>query len=204
MADSILTTPVLGEPVVGFAHDDTIENQIASTLKAVLEDWCITNVDVTDPSRANYVILGKPTRELSSAIVVSIYMTHPLALSKGGEWLVEGTPRRQPERPYQWPAETSGGMSTEMLVGAVQVNYREKETYEDAIPILSRVTNRIKQGINKDSRLAWLRDDMGNFMSSIETFRAEGVASGGGNVTVDRHWVSWRAWVHSNKCRITV
>lgn len=173
-------------------------------MKEVLTDWCISNVDADDPSRVNYVILGKPTRELSAAIVVSIYMTHPLAMSKGGEWMVEGTPRAQRERPYQFPAELGGGMTTELIVGAVQVNYREKESYEDAVPIISRVTNRIKQGINKDSRLASLTDDMGNFMSNIETFRAEGVASGGSNVTVDRHWVSWRAWVHSSNCRVTV
>jgi len=186
------------------AIPDTIENKIAETMLAVLTDWCINNVDTDDPSRANYVVLGKPTRELSSAIVVSITMTHPLSMSKGGEDLVEGTPRTQKERPYQFPPETYGGMRTELIVGAVQVNYREKEGYDDAIPIISRVTNRIKQGINQDIRLASLTDDMGNFMSSIETFTAEGVASGGDNVTVDRHWISWRAWVHSTNCRISV
>lgn len=183
--------------------DDTIEGKVAETLLEVLTDWCINNVDNSDPSRANYVVLGKPTRELSSSIVVSIYMTHPLSMTRGGEWIAEGTPRRQNERPYQFPAEM-GGMRTEMIVGAIQVNYREKESYEDAIPIISRVTNRIKQGINRDSRLKYLLDDMGNFMSCIETFRAEGVASGGGNITVDRRWVSWRAWVHSSTCPVHV
>jgi hypothetical protein len=183
---------------------DTIEGEIADTMLEVLTYWCITNVDAEDPSRANHVILGKPTSQLSSAIVVSIHMLHPLSLSKGGEDLVEGTPRTQKERPYQFPPETWGGMRTELLVGAVQVNYREKEDYEGAIPIISRVTNRVKQGINQDSRLAYLTDDMGNFMSEIETFTAEGVQSGGDNITVDRHWVSWRAWVHSTHARTVV
>lgn len=183
---------------------DTIENLIATTMQDVLLDWCVNNVDSSDPSIANHVILGKPTRQLSSSLVVSIHMKHPLSLKRGFEYLVDGTPRSQRERPHQFPPEFSGGMRTELIIGAVQVNYREKRSYEDAIPIISRVTNRVKQGINQDMRLDSLTDDMGNFMSRIETFTAEGVSSGGESTTVDRSWVSWRAWVHSENCRISV
>lgn len=183
---------------------DSIEGLLADELKEVLTDWCINYVSADDASRANHVIVGKPTKELRSAIVISIHMQHPLSRTKGGTDLVEGTPRNQSERPYHWPAETWGGMRTEMIVGAVQVNYREKETYEDAMNIIGPIVNRIKQGINQDARLTTLSDDMGNFMSKIETFTAEGVSSGGDNITVDRRWVSWRAFVHSTHARVSL
>jgi hypothetical protein len=181
-----------------------MEGLLAHRLLEVVEDWCIHYVPADDDSRANEVLLGKPTKELRDEIVVSIYMNHPLSSAKGGQDLVEGTPRNQRERPYHWPAETWGGMRTEMLVGAVQVNYRQKEAYEDAMTLIGPVVTRIKQGINQDMRLDHLEDDMGNFMSKIETFTAEGVSSGGANITVDRTWVSWRAFIHSTNERTTL
>jgi len=183
---------------------ESIENLIASTLKEVLTDWCINFVSDDDSSRANNVVLGKPTRELRNSIVVSVYMYHPLGFSKGGHYVAEGTPRAQRERPYKYPFETWGGMNTEEIIGAVQVNYREKEPYEDAIGIVAPIIGRIKKAINTDDRLEYLEDDMGWSMSSITTFETQGVASGGKNITVDRRWISWRAFIHSSNCRVSV
>jgi hypothetical protein len=175
---------------------------LASTLLTVLTDWCITRVDDDDDSKVDYVILGKPTGQLRSAKVVSIFMTHPLSLSRGGEEYVSG---RSPEGTLgeeQWPEESWGGMRTESWEGAVQVNYRDKKSYDDAMDVIGPITTRITQAINQDSRFTGLRDDMGNMLSSIGTFRAEGVSSGGDNITVDRRWVSWRAFVHVRHGRI--
>jgi len=108
------------------------------------------------------------------------------------------------ERPYQWPSETWGGMRTEAIVGAVQINYRDKVPYEEGIQIIGAVNSRIKQAINRDSRLAHLVDDMGNFMSGIQTFRGEGYSSGAKDITIDLRWVSFRAWIHTRHQRVTL
>ncbi len=175
---------------------------MARTIKMVLEDWCINYVPASDPSRANHVILGKPTRELKDEIVISIYMNHPLGRGVDQDQLADGPPRKQDERPWKWPMESRGGMHNEKIIGGIQVNYRRNRGYEDAVQEIGPIMTRVKRGINNDARLKRLEDDMGNIMSSIQAITTQGHTSGGGDVTIDRQWVTFRAWVHSSNVRV--
>ena len=183
---------------------ESMESLLADKLVEVITDWCINHVPIDDDSRADHVILGKPTDERRDEIVISIHMQHPLGPGQDQTFLAEGTPRNLMERPYHWPSETWGGMRTEAIIGAVQVNYREKLTQSEGLRIVSAVNTRIKQAINQDIRLKSLTDDMGNFMSSIQTFRGQGYSSGAKDITIDLRWVSFRAWVHTTNQRITL
>jgi hypothetical protein len=109
----------------------------------------------------------------------------------------------KPQGPYVWPVETSGGMRTETVIGAIQVNIRERESYADnAKAINAAVIARIRNAINQDASLRPFHDDFGNFVSRVETFQASGYQSGGGNVSINVRWVDWRAVVHSTNCRL--
>jgi hypothetical protein len=178
-----------------------IEAILAEALLEVLTEWCITNVPTSDPSRANHVVLGKPTRELRDANVVSIHMQHPLGPSADKDERVSGTPRGQDERGHYFPAETLGGMIVEKIIGAVQVNVRQKLAYTNAIEINASIVQRVKAAVNRDKQLVPLKDDFGTTLFKLETFQAAGHASGGGNVSINIRWIDWRAFSSVTNCR---
>ena len=174
---------------------------LADKLLDAITRACRTDVSEDDESRADHVILGKPTTELRDAIVVSIHTEHPLGPVSDKDFTAMGTPRGEDERPYKWPSETTGGMRTKEVIGAVQINIREKVPYDTAKAINSAVANRIEIAINQDAVLRSFSDEFGNFCSQIDTFRASGYQSGGGNVSINIRWIDWRAFVHSTNCR---
>lgn len=177
-----------------------IESILAKQLETVLTEWCITNVATTDPSRADHVVLGKPTRELRDAIVVSIYMQHPLGINADKDAYVSGKPTTQKERPWDWVKELGGG-KVEKYVGTIEIAIRERESYRDAVDTTASLYERVKAAINRDSSLVPLEDDWGNTLMWIETFQAYGHESGGGTVSISRRWVDWRAFVYRRDCR---
>ncbi len=180
---------------------ETVESILAAKLKVVLTDWCIARVADDDRSVANHVIVGKPTSELRDPIVVSIYTEHPLGPVADKDKIVMGPPRGDSERPYKFPPETNGGMRTKQIIGAVQVNVREDLSAEDATVIKTAVMARVEKAINTDKRLGYFEDDFGNHMIDLDTFKASGYASGGGNVSIYIGWQDWRAFVSSTNCR---
>jgi hypothetical protein len=183
---------------------DSAEVAIARRIRDVLEDWCVNNVAEDDPSRADHVIRGKPTSERSNEIVISVHTHHPLGLSKSSEGVVDGPPVQEDERPYKWPMMTTGGFTTSKAIGAVQINIRLRAERELAERIIGAVAERVKQGVNRDKRLAGFKDEMGNFVSSVEAFETRGAGSGADNVSLDNRWITWRAWVHSRRARVTL
>ena len=183
------------------AVPQSIESILGDKLKEVLTRWCITGVPLDDESRANHVILGKPTTELRDAVVISIHTEHPLGPISDKDHIVMGTPRSDDERPFKWPAETTGGMRSKVVIGAIQVNIREMFAYEIAKAINGAVASRIEAAINQDAELDAFNDDFGNFMSRIETFQGSGYQAGGGNVSINIRWIDWRAFVHATNCR---
>ena len=178
-----------------------MEHLLAETLLTVHIDWLVTEVSTHDQSRANQVILGKPTSELRSPIVVSIHTQHPLGPPEDVDKNISGGPRTQAERPWRFPAESTGGASVEAIYGATQVRIRENMQHIEALKIKSVVVKRIRQAINKDTRLRTLEDDFGDTMFWIETFEHPGYAAGGGDVSIFIEWVSWRAFVCSSTAR---
>lgn len=177
-----------------------IEAVLAAKLKTVLLKWCITDVATTDPSRANHVVLGKPTRELRDSIVISIRMQHPLGPNADKDNIVSGKPTTTGERPWDWPKELGGGRM-EKYLGTVEINIRDREEYEDAINIIASLYERVKAAINRDPDLIPLEDDWGNTLMVLETWQAYGHESGGGTVSISRRWVDWRAFVYRVDCR---
>ena len=177
-----------------------IEAVLAQELYKVLTKWCITDVAANDPSRADAVVLGKPTRELRDEIVISIHMQHPLGPSADRDEIVSGTPRQREERPWIWPKEFGGG-KVEKMVGAIQVNIRQKLAYDEAVEIISSVVERVKAALNTDRDLVPLSDDWGNTLQVLETFQASGHAGGGGEVSINLRWIDWRAFISRRDCR---
>lgn len=177
-----------------------IEAVLAQKLYEVLTKWCIIDVAAGDPSRADAVVLGKPTRELRDEIVISIHMQHPLGPSADKDELVSGAPREPDERPWNWPKEFGGG-KTEKIVGAVQINIRQKLSYDEAVEIIASVVERVKAAINQDRDLIPLKDDWGNTLLVLETFQASGHAGGGGEVSINLRWIDWRAFIARRDCR---
>jgi len=179
----------------------SIEPLLATTMQTVLTEWCITDVPEDDASRANAVIIGKPTDELRQDIVVSIHTQHPFGPIRDRDTRVDGVEGGGLSRsPHRFPQETLGGMRTEEIIGCVQVNIRLRKESEDATWLIGPVIERVKQGIDRDKRLIGLEDDLGNYLSIIETFRADGYAGGGGKVTTNFRWVDFRAYVHRTNC----
>lgn len=179
----------------------TVEALLANRMRDVLQEWCIDDVPTTDRSRANHAIVGKPTSELRDPIVISVHTDHPLGPGVDKDKVVMGAPRSDSERPFKWPPESWGGMRTEQMIGAVQINIREDLSSEDAVAISGAVSARVKNAINQDRRLAYIADDFGNHMQQLDTFKRTGYASGGGNVSIYIHWVDWRAHIVSTNMR---
>ena len=177
-----------------------IEAVLAKALHAAVTKWCITNVPVKDESRANWVVLGKPTRELRDNIVISIHMQHPLGPNADTDNIVSGKPTTSGERPWDFPKELGGGRM-EKYLGCVEINIREREAYEDAVNVISSLYERVKAAINRDPSLVPLEDDWGNTLMVLETWQAYGHESGGGSVSISRRWVDWRAFVYRVDCR---
>ncbi|MHC4542922.1 MAG: hypothetical protein ACYSYL_00145 [Planctomycetota bacterium] len=178
-----------------------IESLLGDTLHEIITDWCITNVSTEDLSRADHVVLGKPTSELRDNIVVSVHTQHPLGPEKDTDQRVEGKPRTWEERPWQFPRESHGGARFQMMYGAIQIRMRERNRHRVALAHKSVVAHRIRRAIERDTRLRVLEDDLGNTMLMIETFRHSGHAAGGGNVTVFIEWIDWRALIVSDNRR---
>lgn len=176
-----------------------IESVLAHTLHDVLTDWCIKRVPTNDPSRADHVLLGKPTSERQDEIVVSIHMQHPLGPGADKDRDVSGKPTTQDDRPNFFPA----GFNERWwkLVGTVQINVRQDMSYEETVDIVAAVVERVRAAINRDVRFQRLKDDWDNALYDIETFQAYGHASGGGDVSINLRWVDWRATVLSQKKR---
>jgi hypothetical protein len=167
-----------------------IEALLAQALLAELTRQCITNVAADDESRANHVILGKPTTELRDSIVVSIHMQHPLGPGADTDGIEVGTPRQLNERPDRFPIEFCSIIWK--ILGAVQINVRERQPYEDAIEIIASIYERIRQAIDRGAGLTPLTDDWGNTLFQLRSFQAAGYASGGGDISINVRWVSFR------------
>lgn len=174
---------------------------VAETLHEALLRECKTSVPTSDPSRADHVIIGKPTTELRDNIVVSIHMNHPLGPGSDTDANISGPPMSSKDRPLKFPAETSGGMRTELIIGAVEIRTRQRLEFSEAMWVEGAINARIKGAINQAPELRYLKDDFGNFMSRIETFKHSGYTSGGGKVSIGAGWVDWRAVVHTTNCR---
>lgn len=183
------------------AIPQAVESILADKLKDVLTRWCITDVADDDESRVDFVIIGKPTKELRKKNVVSVHTDHPLGPSRDTDFQAMGTPRSSQERPYKWPTETTGGMRTKQITGAVQINIRQDTNYETAKAINSAVSTRVEMGINRDAALRSFYDDFGQFVSIIDTYEGLGYQAGGGNTSINIRWIDWRAIVHSENCR---
>ena len=67
-----------------------VEALLGALLLTVLEEALITDVDSGDDSRADVVVLGKPTTERREEKVVSIWMHHPLGLGRDKDENVDG------------------------------------------------------------------------------------------------------------------
>ena len=177
-----------------------IEAMIVSNMKTALTEWCITDVDSDDDSKADYVIIGKPTEELSDEITVSIHVRHPLGIGVDRDKDVTGISTKTR---WKFPGETFGGARFEEIVGTVQIRARKDLTYEDAILLFAPLTNRVLDAINTDYLLTSLEDSTGRRMFQIEAFRREGYESGGGEVSLDTQWIDWVAYISSTNCRQT-
>ena len=180
----------------------TIEAMLAHTMAEVLTDWCIERVAPDDDSVVKSVIIGKPTSELGNPPVISIHTQHPLGPPKDTDHIAMGAPRGPEERPYKWPVETTGGMRTDLMIGTVQINIREQSKAADAAWIIGAIASRVRKAINQDPRLATLVDDMGDYMSRVETFQHSGHTGGGSSTTTHIRWVDFRATIHSTNCRV--
>jgi hypothetical protein len=179
----------------------TIEAMLAETIKDAVEKKCVTEIPDDDDSRADHVIIGKPTRELRDEMVISIHMRHPFGPRMDKDTAVHGLPRSSDSGPWVFPAETMGGMRVERIIGCVQIRLRKRQNAEEASWLFEPVKERIRQAINCDASLSSLSDDFGNTMFWIETFRATGYDSGGGEVSLTNQWVDFRAFVSSTNCR---
>jgi len=177
-----------------------IEDYLGTLLKVVLNEALITNVDASDDSRANEVVLGKPTTERRQPKVVSIWIHHPLSLSKDMDEDVDG--RRSSGDPNWWPSEMGADRyGMERIIGAIQINIREQLEYSDALQIISSLKRRTVKALDTDARLKVnLTDDFDFTMIKFETFQAAGVDSGGQRTSIHNEWVSWRAYVSKPKC----
>jgi len=173
---------------------------ILTNMKTALTEWCITDVDSDDPSKADHVIIGKPTEELSDEIVVSIHIRHPLGIEQDRDKDVTG---KSTQTRWKFPGETFGGMRVEEIVGTVQIRARKDLTYENATLLFSPLTQRVLDAINRDYLLTALTDSTGRTMFLIEAYRREGYESGGGEVSIDTQWIDWVAYVSSTNCRQT-
>jgi len=180
---------------------NVVEDMIAKAMLEVMIDVCITQVARDDKSRASVCIIGKPTNELAKKIVVSVHTVHPLGPPKDMEDLMMGTPTKPNERPYKFPAETIGGMTTRKMIGTVQINLREGVKAPDAIVLIGALESRIRNGIDRDPRLKVFHDDFKNTAYLIRTFQAYGYASGGGSTSLHRRWIDWMATVSSPNWR---
>ena len=170
-----------------------IESVLAHALKTALTEWCITNVPASDESRADNVILGKPTRERRDQITISIHMQHPLGPAADKDAIATGSP--------MYPPETVGGHIVEKMMGTVQVNIRQDTSYEEAVDVIASVVERVKKCITTESDLVPLVDSWGNRLIRLETFQASGHASGGSNISINLRWIDWRAFVSKTNCR---
>ena len=178
-----------------------IEAILAHKLHEALLKHCITDMPITDPSRANHVVLGKPTSERRDESVISIMMQNPLGPSKDSERLVQGIPFDESVRPYIFPPESIKGMVTETGVGVVWVAIREMKDYSQAMGIISSTVERVKVVINRAEGLVPLYDDFGNFLFKLETFRAAGYETGGRNVAINHRFIDFRGLVARTNCR---
>jgi hypothetical protein len=179
----------------------SVEAMVAITMRDVLIDHCITRVANDDKSRANIVIIGKPTEELRKKNVLSVFTVHPLGPQEDTETIMEGAPTKPNERPYKWPAETIGGMRTYKMLGAVQINLRQNVDGTEALVLIGAIESRIRSAVNNDMRLRVFRDDFGNMVHLIEVYQASGYASGGGDTSLHRRWIDWRGTIHSSNRR---
>lgn len=179
----------------------SVEAMVAVAMRDVLIDHCITRVDNDDKSKADIVIIGKPTEELRKKVVLSVFTVHPLGPKEDTETIMEGAPTKPNERPYKWPPETIGGMRTYKMLGAVQINLRENVDGTEALSLIGALESRIRRAINNDQRLWVFRDDFGSMVHLIEVYQASGYASGGGDTSLHRRWIDWRATVNSSNRR---
>ena len=182
------------------AIPETIEAKVALLLLDAVTDHCVNDVSSSDASRADWVILGKPTSERSDPIVISIHMQHPLGMNIGKEKASASRPTQMD--PWQVLPETQGGMMSRVQVGAVQIDIREDVPFSEAIHINAAVARRVKQAIDNDISLAGpITDDFGDLMSWIQTFEAAGYVAGGGDVSIHARWVNFKMLVHSSNVR---
>jgi len=178
-----------------------IEAVVAKALMKALTKSCITEVPAEDMSRANHVIIGKPTNERADEIVIAIMMEHPFGPKFDRAPLLTMSQADPQTRPMRFPGETLGGMDVSMEIGTVWISIREKMPYEEAIEVISSVRERVKATINRDSSLVPLQDDYGNFLYRLETFQAEGYETGGRQVSINHRWVDFRFFVAVTNCR---
>jgi len=168
-----------------------IEEMWKGCLKA-----CQTDIPEGRIDRANHVVIGKPDEELADEVVVSVHNQNPFGKSEDADVNVTGLiPGPYSGGPYEFPAETIGGMRVDKLIGTVQINIREDVPFEEAMWISGAIKQRVSDVINKWPAFCGLADDMGNYLWRIETYRAYGYDSGGGDVSIHFRWVGFRAYI---------
>ncbi len=177
--------------------DRGIDSVVAHKLVEVFRDRCIESVPDDDDSKADHVVLGKPTVERRDEIVIAVMMEHPLGRSQSTDKVLSSWSHTSDEeaRPYTFPPESIGGMLVDVIIGTVWISIREMEDYEDSIDIISSVAERVRAAINRDSRLKRLCDDFGNMLFKLETFRGQGHETGGKGVAINHRWVDFRGLV---------
>lgn len=173
-----------------------MEAVLAQRLFKALKKVCIEDVALDDPSRANHVVLGKPTVERRDEIVISIMFQNPLGTGKDTERLLQGYPYDESLRPYQFPGgETFGGAVFDTVIGVVWVAIRKMKDYNLAIEIISSVAERVRWAINQYPGLDAACDDYGNHLFRLETFRGAGYETGGRNVAINHRFIDFRGLI---------
>jgi len=158
-----------------------IDALVVTILREGCEKICKTDIEKKNSARADHVIIGKPGEELTDRIVVSVHAQSPFGKSEDADVQVTGLiPGPYSGGPYEFPAETMGGMRVDKLIGTVQVNIREDIPVEEATWIHGALKQRISDVINRWPAFDGLADDMGNYLWKIETYRSFGYDSGGG------------------------
>lgn len=174
-----------------------IEAMIVERIWQGCLDACKDDISEDDPSRADHVIIGKPTDELADETVVSVFPQHPFGEREDADEQMTGLiPGPYSGGPYNFPAETIGGMRVDKMIGAVQINCRLDLPASEAVWINAVIKQRVANVINQSVLLEHgIEDDMGNFLWHIETFRSFGYDGGGGEVSTHTRWVGFRAYI---------
>jgi hypothetical protein len=177
------------------AVEQVVEYKLVARIREKLEEDLITNIDPDDLALVDDVTIGKHT-ESPYGIHLIVHADHPLGfgtdrINSSAEY--RGA-RAERYHPGTFPAESVGGAKWRRIFGTVEIKSVQKNTTPaDAVAILALVKTRVAYSINNDVQLTRLTDDYGYQIVAVEMSENYGYASGGGNISVDRHWCDWVA-----------